>query len=715
MTYLTSQNRKGGENCAEKRKLSSIERFDDTRQCESLLPNQIKSKRLIAPNGIFSDNRPSSMKTSDYREDYSMCDVGADSKPSASPVNRKACDRSLNDHHPRASSHSKSCDGKSDTGKLRIDDAQKLAESILMKLPSSSRRSKRKSTATVAITNGHFYNKNDSVELDQMRELKKRPLKPHENNLTEIEVSNNGQSNSHHNFVGKKIKIISGKFRGLEARIAHVATRGWWKLDNPIIGKEQCIHSRHCRFIDKTTSSSKSNELKTKAAPPKADEGVTTREMRHKSRDLDFYSHKSQFSSPSSKKRRSKSPRSFRQGTTAGEPYTKGGPVQDIKENTVAKKYRKAAIPSKRGTYVTKCRIRNYSVGPIDFLNFIDFKFFEFLTRKLKIQSKAHPIHKALPPVLLNDGESTVPVALRHLSPDTRIEILDRRSCKVINGDNAPRVTETMATLKRHSEYEPVVPHQLTNAVKCNKMHMVSLAREGRSAINVRVNSSVVPQGHTKANLFCKGQEVLVIDGPHRGLCGKASNILSSGWCYVSDLQPEQPDIDVIIRTADLEPIESKGVSNGATNVNIERLHVIDMNQKRLLRRSIKLRLEALAQEGKQIKTLLKRKKLDTTTRDGDVVHNDKSNGKRGIPKLAVSQMMKNIQMRLSKEECTDAECSYSMMAKPTISPNDVTNGYRFSSDNSGRGGINNIGGRLQQIENMVVQLKSIEKQSCSR
>ena len=50
---------------------------------------------------------------------------------------------------------------------------------------------------------------------------------------------------------------------------------------------------------------------------------------------------------------------------------------------------------------------------------------------------------------------------------------------------------------------------------------MVSLAREGRSAINVRVNSSVVPQGHTKANVFCKGQEVLVIDGPHRGLCGE--------------------------------------------------------------------------------------------------------------------------------------------------------------------------------------------------
>ena len=138
MTYLTSRNRKGGENSSERRKLPSIERFDDTRQCESLLPNQIKSKRLVAPNGIFSDKRPSSTKTSDNKEYSSTCDVGADSKPSASPVNRKACNRSLNDHLPRASSHSKSCDGKSDTVKLRIDDAQKLAESILVESPSSS-------------------------------------------------------------------------------------------------------------------------------------------------------------------------------------------------------------------------------------------------------------------------------------------------------------------------------------------------------------------------------------------------------------------------------------------------------------------------------------------------------------------------------------------------------------------------------------------------
>ena len=127
----------------------------------------------------------------------------------------------------------------------------------------------------------------------------------------------------------------------------------------------------------------------------------------------------------------------------------------------------------------------------------------------------------------------------------------------------------------------------------------------------------------------------------------------------------------------------------------------------RLLRRSIKLRLEALGQEGKQIKTLLKRKNLDTTTRDGDIV--------QGVPKLAVSQMMKHIQTRLSKEECTDAECSYNMIATPTIPSNDIAIGYRFSFDNSGRGVINNIGVRLQQIENMVVQLKSIENQSCSR
>jgi len=199
------------------------------------------------------------------------------------------------------------------------------------------------------------------------------------------------------------------------------------------------------------------------------------------------------------------------------------------------------------------------------------------------------------------------------------------------------------------------------------------------------------------------------------GLIGKASNILSSGWCYVSDLQPEQPDIDVVIRTADLEPIGNKDIPNRATNMNSERLYMIDMNQKRLLRRSIKLRLEALAQEGKQIKSLLKKEKLDTITGDGDVVRNDKNHDERGSTKLAVSQMMKNIQMRLLKGECTDIEYNCNMMAKPIISLNDATNGYRFSSGSSGSGGINNIDRRLQQIENMTVQLKSIETHSVSR
>ena len=110
MTYLTFQYRNCGKNCADKRNIESIEQFDYARQSDLLLPNQTKSKRLIPSSGIDSDSRPCSTETSDYWKDSSICHVGADYKSSGLPANRKGYKNSLNDHLPRASSHSKRCD-----------------------------------------------------------------------------------------------------------------------------------------------------------------------------------------------------------------------------------------------------------------------------------------------------------------------------------------------------------------------------------------------------------------------------------------------------------------------------------------------------------------------------------------------------------------------------------------------------------------------------
>lgn len=53
-----------------------------------------------------------------------------------------------------------------------------------------------------------------------------------------------------HPYLGKKVKIIHGKYLGLESRISNVGSRGWWSLDHPKILSGEKVHSRLCEMID---------------------------------------------------------------------------------------------------------------------------------------------------------------------------------------------------------------------------------------------------------------------------------------------------------------------------------------------------------------------------------------------------------------------------------------------------------------------------------
>ena len=51
-----------------------------------------------------------------------------------------------------------------------------------------------------------------------------------------------------------------------------------------------------------------------------------------------------------------------------------------------------------------------------------------------------------------------VPAGLRHLPPDTKIEIFNRRTGKIMKGNDAISMKNLPRELLEHAEYEPIVP-----------------------------------------------------------------------------------------------------------------------------------------------------------------------------------------------------------------------------------------------------------------
>lgn len=81
--------------------------------------------------------------------------------------------------------------------------------------------------------------------------------------------------------------------------------------------------------------------------------------------------------------------------------------------------------------------------------------------RHLRMRGGSVPV---LDPILAQPSSNmslmSVPEELRHLPPDTMIDIYDRRTCKVMRGDNAIALSDLPSALMEHAEYEPIIPLQ---------------------------------------------------------------------------------------------------------------------------------------------------------------------------------------------------------------------------------------------------------------
>lgn len=187
-----------------------------------------------------------------------------------------------------------------------------------------------------------------------------------------------------------------------------------------------------------------------------------------------------------------------------------------------------------------------------------------------------------------NDHLQLLPIGLRQLSPETKIEIFNRRTGKIMKGDNAVLLSNLPKALMDHAEYEPIVPPSSRNASITTRI--------GRSGPNVRINSNVVPQSRVRASKV-EGRNVWVTGGEYRGLSGTIDSCIPGGWYLVSNLF-KNDDLDVVISSKHLELIPEKKASINALSSEEQKVYKI-----RIHLNAAKVRLKGFAEERNKLES----------------------------------------------------------------------------------------------------------------
>ena len=84
---------------------------------------------------------------------------------------------------------------------------------------------------------------------------------------------------------------------------------------------------------------------------------------------------------------------------------------------------------------------------------------------KKKRRRTARTNQQVLPPFLLNSQEDDHQAheALRHLPPDYKVEIFNRKTGRILKGSDAVTSKDLSSVLRRHAEYEPLIPQREKN------------------------------------------------------------------------------------------------------------------------------------------------------------------------------------------------------------------------------------------------------------
>jgi len=448
--------------------------------------------------------------------------------------------------------------------------------------------------------------KNDNEEQDQANDGKatlrnqqdaqgtKSPVRPASTSTTPP------TPDTDHPLIGATIYIYTGPYAGLSGKLLMTQQRGWWTIDNPkLTGKK--IQCHKCKLVDDGMV-----DLDT-VKGWYARKGIVDKMPKVKKvKGMDFNEGEAAKEEEEEQKREATSSTS---NTGDTELKRKIATTDFTGNGSISQKRRKAVGVIELLPHQQRVSSNYNAVWGKQVSSIIPQRQQQednhgrkqrSLQRPKIMRDGALPSTPALNPILLQASnnrdkdqqqrvkvELLLPTSLHHLSPDTRIEIFNRKTGRIMRGTDAILLSDLARALMNHAEYEPIIPPSPTTAAT-GKGSITS--RIGRSGPNVRVSSNIIPQTRVRASRV-EGRDVLVTGGEYRGLSGTIDSCIPGGWYLVSSLFND--NLDVVISSQNLELVREKtAFSNNSSSSEGQRAI-----KNRIHLKAAKLRLEAFAEE----------------------------------------------------------------------------------------------------------------------
>eukprot|EP00978_Attheya_sp_CCMP212_P048030 scaffold463156_cov55-Attheya_sp.AAC.2 len=416
-----------------------------------------------------------------------------------------------------------------------------------------------------------------------------------------------------HPYMGKQVRVVKGIHKDMEGKITSIHTRGWWTIQDEKLKKHK-IHAHFCEVTDDVDDDKlrqyhiqRGSKLRRSSSDWKrlnenkdenfdvSDDGDSLFVSFGKNPTIHRKMKRKKKSSDDRKKAKARQPIDSDNDSASMDADTEPEPEQELASTVPGsrlnstsslkagrKKKRKESGKVYLPSLTSKTGRRSSRLGSSSILSAMargsntgtdgddsslrtkepssesTFTHDDRIMCKRRRQNRT-PV---LPSILLvPHNPLEIPQSLRHLNPDTKIEIFNRRTGMVMCGNDAICVKDLPEALLDHAEYEPIIPPPTPELTTERTKNWQGTYREGRSSPGVRVNATVTPQ-HRVRSSAADGRHVLVKSGPYKGLIGKVEACIPGGWYIISGVADEDMlDADVVVRTHDLELLPESNAS----------------------------------------------------------------------------------------------------------------------------------------------------------
>jgi len=370
----------------------------------------------------------------------------------------------------------------------------------------------------------------------------------------------------------KRVIIIGGKNVGLKGKLVKIEKRGWCTIDNPQLGEKK-VARRFCKLLD-GMDVSKVNMYESMTRTPRSHQPPTDIRQEGQSKVsngekkavevgiMDFERKfepkaKASFVRQETKKKKSRRVLSHQAGKRK-RPTSRSNTC--IKERSIT-----FCLPTISGAISGACPSEKFSLDEKQ----------RYYGRKSAL-NQAHQNHDDVSPEILhpqaNDHHFFEPLgSFSHLQPDSRVDIFNKKTGRIMKGENGIKVKDLTNALSNHAEYEPIIRQHPSPQLKATKdnfsydiVSKISVKNQQScitgSSTSSRISAPIKPQGKAFKSTS-KGHIARVTDGPYRGLNGRVEACVSGSWYIVSNLlENDEFGIDVIVHEKQLQLLPDEAI-----------------------------------------------------------------------------------------------------------------------------------------------------------